>query len=173
MTAISCKEIGHNFQSDGAICVRCGKAMCELIAEEPPRPSTEILCRDAKAHVWLQGRCLVCGLSQSLFTTPPPTPPPPTMPHAHALYEQAEDLICGDRRTAYGEVHQSFTRLAHAMTAVLLHKLKEPITKQEACLLLEALKLCRESNNPKRDNRLDGVNYWGLLEELHQPETKL
>jgi hypothetical protein len=122
-----------------------------------------------------KGVCIRCSLSFQqispvLDDTPPP---PPTMPHAHALYEQAEDLICGDRRTAYGEVHQSFTRLAHAMTAVLLHKLKEPITKQEACLLLEALKLCRESNNPKRDNRLDGVNYWGLLEELHQPETKL
>jgi hypothetical protein len=165
MMAISCKEIGHNFQSDGAICVRCGKAMCELIAKEPPRPSTEILCRDAKAHVWLQGRCLVCGLSQAvtgMFTPPPPTPPPPTMPHAHALYEEAERTISGPRRGDYGDAAESFRRIALTWSAVLGVK----VTPQQVALCMVGLKICREANAHKHDSLVDICGYTGLIAEM-------
>jgi len=75
------------------------------------------------------------------------------------IFKDAVALIGGDRLEDYGHPAESFERFAHAFTAVLLHKLKQPISAKEAALMMAAFKLCREANKPKEDNRTDGAAY--------------
>ena len=83
-----------------------------------------------------------------------------------SINDEAEQLIQGDRREAYGPVTESFQRIANVWTGILQHRLKSNITAKEVALLMGGLKLCREANSPKRDNRVDGVAYWDLADIL-------
>jgi hypothetical protein len=84
------------------------------------------------------------------------------------ILQEADKIINGPRRQSYGPVSESFKRLSLAFTAVLLHKLKEPVTEPEAILILEMLKVCREAHAHHRDNGVDGCGYWALLDKWHE-----
>lgn len=87
------------------------------------------------------------------------------MQAAKHLLDQAYTTITGDRRASYGDVSTSFDRVAACWSAIL----NQPVTASQVCLCMTALKLCREANAPKMDNRLDAIGYLALLEEI---ETK-
>lgn len=82
------------------------------------------------------------------------------------ILEEAEQIINGPRREAYGSAEESFERLASVITVVLHRKLKEPLTPHDAALVGVALKLCRESTKPARDNRVDGCGYFALADKV-------
>jgi len=80
------------------------------------------------------------------------------------ICEEAEALISGDRRDAYGSVHESFDRIGKVWEGVLLM----PITGKQVALCMVGLKLCREANAHNRDNLTDLVGYTLLLEKFEE-----
>jgi hypothetical protein len=86
------------------------------------------------------------------------------------ILEEAQRLVHGDRGNAYGHPLDDFTKSALIMTAVLYDKLKPgvQVTAFDVPLIMEGVKISRETNAPKRDNRTDGAGYWETLDMAHQ-----
>ena len=80
-----------------------------------------------------------------------------------SILEEASEIIKGDRREAYGPVEQSFKESAAIWSVVL----KTPVTPQQVALCMIGLKLQREANSAKRDNRTDLLGYTLLLDQLY------
>lgn len=80
------------------------------------------------------------------------------------ICQEADRLVAGDRQKDYGHPFDAFVIVAKLFTALLDKKLKEPITAEEATLLLVLLKVAREGNAPKRDNRVDIAGYAKVLD---------
>ena len=95
--------------------------------------------------------------------TPPITPT--------SIFEDAANIIAGDRRQSYGPVEQSFQNVADVWNAILRGKVKDSITPQQVALMMIGLKLVRESNRPGRDNRVDICGYAGLLDRLQKAQA--
>lgn len=83
-----------------------------------------------------------------------------------SIADEASKLISGDRHKAYGSATDSFTRTGK-MWGAILH-LDRDITPQEVAMCFILHKLSRESNNPKRDNRVDMVGYTLLLNQIEE-----
>lgn len=83
-----------------------------------------------------------------------------------SILAEAEEIVNGPRREAYGPAKESFARLATVLSVVLHRKLKEPLTPHDAAMVGVALKLCRESVKPARDNRVDGAGYFDLADQV-------
>jgi hypothetical protein len=83
--------------------------------------------------------------------------------------EEAYRLTHGPRRADYGHPLDDYTRTAALWSAMLAHKLREPITPEEAALCMVQVKLSRHMNAPKRDNMVDAAGYtwvaWECTEE--------
>lgn len=80
------------------------------------------------------------------------------MEHKSVLTE-AEGLVHGDRNQDYGPPIEDFTRTAGMVSAMLAHKLKEPLTAEEVGLIMCCVKLSRQIHKPKRDSMVDLAGY--------------
>jgi hypothetical protein len=163
MTTIDCEKIGHYYDHKG-ICIRCSLSFQQIspvIEDEPPPLEDYLKLRPpakCKHGITPEARCGHCE-----GRTPDPiTPPVPTMPHAHALYEEAERTISGPRRGDYGDAAESFRRIALTWSAVLGVK----VTPQQVALCMVGLKICREANAHKHDSLVDICGYTGLIAEM-------
>ena len=76
-----------------------------------------------------------------------------------SVLTEAEGLVHGDRNAAYGHPLDDFSRTAGMVSAMLAHKLKEPITAEEVGMVMCCVKLSRQVNAPKRDNLVDLAGY--------------
>lgn len=77
--------------------------------------------------------------------------------------QEAEKIINGPRRDAYGPVEESFKRIALAWEVVLGH----PVSVQDVAAMMVLLKVCREiGGNHHRDNLVDICGYTLLWERL-------
>jgi len=83
-----------------------------------------------------------------------------------SVLAEAEMVINGPRREAYGPVEESFKRIAAVWNVTLYKHLKEPITANEVALCMVGLKLCWQANNYGRDNLVDICGYAALMEKL-------
>lgn len=87
------------------------------------------------------------------------------------VLQEADQLVNGDRQKDYGHPLDNFTDIAD-MWSVVLRKVRGgkegflPITPQEVALCMDLLKVSRERNTPKRDNRVDGPGYWKCLDMI-------
>lgn len=79
-----------------------------------------------------------------------------------SILTEAEQIINGPRRDAYGPVEESFERIALTWSGILGH----PITAQQVALMMIGLKVCREANSHHRDNLVDIVGYTLLKQKL-------
>lgn len=81
---------------------------------------------------------------------------------------EAHDLIYGDRQDEYGHPRESFTRIAALWTVLLGDKLEDGVwvSPEDVARLMVALKLVRDVNLPKRDNRVDAIGYVIALDRL-------
>jgi hypothetical protein len=77
---------------------------------------------------------------------------------------EAQSLVHGGRNDDYGHPLDDWTRTAGMVSAMLAHKLREPLTAEDALMFMVCVKLSREVNRPKRDNRTDGAGYFECLD---------
>lgn len=80
--------------------------------------------------------------------------------------QDARSLVDGPRSAAYGAPPDSMRRIALAWSAVL----DRPVTAREVALCMAALKICREANRPKRDNRVDLIGFAIIADMVSSPE---
>jgi hypothetical protein len=78
------------------------------------------------------------------------------------VLEEANNLVHGDRAKDYEHPYEQYKCVADVWRSLILrrYKVDVPLTADFACLLMAALKTCREAGKPKRDNRVDGPGYF-------------
>lgn len=87
---------------------------------------------------------------------------------SETILQEAERIVDGPRREAYGHPRENFARTACIWTEVLRPKLREgeSISPEDVALLMIALKLARASNAITRDTLVDMAGYARTLELL-------
>ena len=80
------------------------------------------------------------------------------------ITQEAEKIITGERRKAYGAVDTSFQQIAKIWSGILNHE----VTPQQVTLLMIGLKLQRESSSHCRDNLVDIIGYTLLNDKLNE-----
>ena len=83
-------------------------------------------------------------------------------PELGAVLDEAKQLICGPRRTDYGDVEESFQDVAFIWSKIF----NADVTPQQVALAMVGLKLCREFNAHKHDNLADICGYAALADYL-------
>jgi hypothetical protein len=77
---------------------------------------------------------------------------------------EAYRLVNGDRGDNYGHPYYDFGRTAGMINAAMGHKLKEEITAEDVAIMMICVKISREMNRPKHDNRVDICGYAEALD---------
>lgn len=93
----------------------------------------------------------------------------------NSVLTEADGLVHGDRNAAYGHPLDDFSRTAGMVSAMLGHKLKEPLTAEDVILIMCQVKISRQINKPKRDNMVDLAGYaecadWVIEERARREE---
>jgi nucleoside 2-deoxyribosyltransferase len=83
-------------------------------------------------------------------------------PVRETVCQEAQRLVYGDRGATYGHTLDDFTRTALMWAAIL----GGPVTAEQVALCMVALKLSRETYQPKRDNRTDICGYAECLDRI-------
>jgi hypothetical protein len=79
------------------------------------------------------------------------------------ILQEAQRLVHGDRQASYGHPYDDYARTARMWEAILgMPPLA--ISPRIACLMMAAVKISREVNKSKRDNRVDGAGYFACAE---------
>jgi len=82
-----------------------------------------------------------------------------------SILQEAQRLTHGDRAKDYGHPLDDYTRTAALVSALLAHKLSEPISPHEMAMAMICVKLSRQVNHPKRDNMTDAAGYAWVSQE--------
>ena len=86
------------------------------------------------------------------------------------ILEEAQAHVYGDRQQAYGHPLDDFTRTGRMWAAILG---VPEVTAEQVALCMVAVKISRECNAAKRDNRVDGAGYFGALDlVIHERERR-
>lgn len=91
---------------------------------------------------------------------------PPTV-KSTSILDEAAALIDGDRRQTYGDVHDSFGRIAGLWTAYTGHD----ISSLDVANMMILLKMSRTKGAFHRDSYVDTCGYAALAERLHTPKA--
>jgi hypothetical protein len=98
-----------------------------------------------------------CGLAILDATTMAPMA-------AETILEEAQRLVHGDRGAAYGHPIDDFARSGRIWGAILGIPDVPPET---VALCMVGVKISREVNAPRRDNRADGAGYFETADMVH------
>lgn len=80
-------------------------------------------------------------------------------PYKESTVQEAHRLVHGDRGVAYGHPFDDMGRTARMLNALLADKLAFKLTQRDVWQIMACVKLSRERNSPKRDNRVDLGGY--------------
>lgn len=80
------------------------------------------------------------------------------------ILEEALNLTEGARNDDYGHPYHDFTRTAGMWSALFDDRLLEPLEPQDVAMAMICVKLSREMNKAKRDNRVDMAGYANTLQ---------
>lgn len=85
---------------------------------------------------------------------------------AHAIIAEAVEITAHDRNDAYSPPEDNFANIALAWTALLRARgiITDALTPGDVARMMTALKLVRDGNAPRRDNRVDALGYVICLE---------
>lgn len=86
------------------------------------------------------------------------------------ILEEARKTISVERQDSYGNPEDSFTHIANYWNTFLTSKLKEPLTKQDAMMMMVLFKIAREHNQHKKDNLVDAAGYLGILGDCYKED---
>lgn len=92
-----------------------------------------------------------------------------TKKHAQStIAAEAHAAVYGDRGKDYGHPRDNFADTAALWTALLGHKLQpgQAIDAADVARCMIGIKLARDLNSPKRDNRVDIIGYAITLDRL-------
>lgn len=92
---------------------------------------------------------------------------PPATVRAKVL-DEAKRITATDRNSAYGEPEDNFQRIADYWNVWLQDRLKEgaKITPGDTAAMMIFVKMAREMNAPKEDNKVDGAGYFACWAEV-------
>ena len=98
----------------------------------------------------------------------------PLQAQNETILQEAQRLVHGDRNAAYGHPVDDMDRSGAMVTAILGEMLKPgcEVKAEQMCLIMQAVKISRETNRPKRDNRTDGAGYWECLDMVHEERER-
>lgn len=82
------------------------------------------------------------------------------------ILHEANRLINGERRQAYGPVKKSFEKVAKLWSVVA----DKEFTAQQVALMMILFKVAREMHAHKSDNNTDIAGYAQLLENLYEED---
>ena len=93
---------------------------------------------------------------------------------AETILQEAQRLVHGDRGGDYGHPLDDFNKTALIWQAILGGKMKpgEKIEPEDIALCMVGVKISREVNKPKRDNRVDGAGYFETLNMVHEEKDR-
>lgn len=89
-------------------------------------------------------------------------------PIEETVLREAQRLVHGARQEDYGHPADDFARTAEMWTGLWREQLIEPLTAADVPMAMICLKLSREQNRPKRDNRTDICGYAETLDMVRQ-----
>ena len=107
---------------------------------------------NARGSVWEREIALLLGLAIHDATEPVA----PESKARESALQEAQRLVHGDRGAAYGHPIDDYTRTGRMWGAILGIPDIDP---RLCCLMMAAVKISRETNAPKRDNRVDLAGY--------------
>lgn len=84
------------------------------------------------------------------------------------VLDEAKRITATDRNSAYGEPEDNFQRIADYWNVWLQDRLKEgaKITPGDTAAMMIFVKMAREMNAPKEDNKVDGAGYFACWAEV-------
>lgn len=162
MTAVS--------KCTGGLGLPCGCSQCAapLTAEQKRGLRYEIPPQNLLSHVQYDAAQIDKVLVPRQFRDAP-VEPSVVDEGAESVLQEAQRLTHGPRQADYGHPLDDYTRTAALISALFAHKLKEPLTAEEASLIQCCVKMSRHINAPKRDNMTDLAGYawvtWACTEE--------
>lgn len=121
---------------------------------------------NARGSVWERAIALLFGLPV-YDASCPQRPPEPVRPES--ALQEAQRLVHGDRGAAYGHPIDDYTRTGRMWGAILGIGDIDP---RICCLMMAAVKISREVNAPKRDNRVDLAGYAECAEMVAQRQAE-
>jgi len=86
-----------------------------------------------------------------------------------SILQIADKLINGDRREAYGHPYDDYSRVTKAFNSLTGHNL----SASDGPIFMICVKLARETHQQKKDNRIDGAGYFGVLDMVREKEEEL
>lgn len=119
---------------------------------------------NARGSVWEREVALLLG--KRVYDATHPVAPPPR----ESALQEAQRLVHGDRRAAYGHPIDDYTRTGRMWGAILGIPDIDP---RICCLMMAAVKVSREVNAPKRDNRVDLAGYAECAELVAQRQAAI
>lgn len=84
------------------------------------------------------------------------------------ILTEAKGLVFGDRQDDYGHPFDDMSRTAKIWSAIL----GRTVTPSQVALCMVGVKMSREVNRPKRDNRVDGAGYFGVLQMVRERQAE-